>query len=395
MKINTLWRNEGVVELIDLGEDFFLTKFSVKEDYYHALTGVPLLNKSASETGFIELNTKVSTPFVSYVGGWVIIVKTVGRSRQRKADSKVGADRSWLRIEHQLSRIFEGLIKVVGVGQSPEGRHGKGKIDLRRDTSGKLIGQASDEVKKSKREEMSMNEEIRKRGNRRIVEEREDIQREWASGHGPKKRIGGKLRAKKSYKTWSQAFVDRDIGNELLAVWVKWKPPDIGMVKLNSDGSVDPLSKQASTGGVIRREDGNWIRGYMMNIGRVDAMTEELWGLRESLKLTRDLQLRNIQVEEYRDLLNVLGVSGVVHVFREMNICADRLALMGRNSPRGITLMEHLLHELIKFLEEDVTGLGKCHASSRGRILSGSLVKQLQFPTMKEIYQIYPYQSYL
>ncbi|KAK6929319.1 hypothetical protein RJ641_005524 [Dillenia turbinata] len=53
------------------------------------------------------------------------------------------------------------------------------------------------------------------------------------------------------------------------------------MVKLNSDGSVDPLSKQASIGGVIRREDGNWIRGYMMNIGRVDAMTEELPSLGE------------------------------------------------------------------------------------------------------------------
>ncbi|KAK6944178.1 protein of unknown function DUF4283 [Dillenia turbinata] len=34
---------DGAMELIDLGEGFFLTKFSTKADYYHALTGGPWL----------------------------------------------------------------------------------------------------------------------------------------------------------------------------------------------------------------------------------------------------------------------------------------------------------------------------------------------------------------
>lgn len=40
--------------------------------------------------------------------------------------------------------------------------------------------------------------------------------------------------------------------------WVSWKPPEDGLFKLNSDGSVNEQG-QAAAGGLLRNEMGAWI----------------------------------------------------------------------------------------------------------------------------------------
>lgn len=40
-KIDAIWANSGSVQLIDLGNEDFLAKFSASEDYEFALTGEP------------------------------------------------------------------------------------------------------------------------------------------------------------------------------------------------------------------------------------------------------------------------------------------------------------------------------------------------------------------
>jgi len=72
-------------------------------------------------------------------------------------------------------------------------------------------------------------------------------------------------------------------------ILVQWLPPPQGFFKLNSDGSLNHAAKNASAGGIIRDWEGNWVKGYTVNIDSTSIFAAELWGLREALKLCRDL----------------------------------------------------------------------------------------------------------
>ncbi|KAE8681196.1 hypothetical protein F3Y22_tig00111338pilonHSYRG00169 [Hibiscus syriacus] len=53
----------------------------------------------------------------------------------------------------------------------------------------------------------------------------------------------------------------------------------------------------AAAGGLIRDEEGNWIQGFMINIGKTTSTLAEVWGLRQGLLLAKEMGARNLVVE--------------------------------------------------------------------------------------------------
>ncbi|MCI88500.1 ribonuclease H protein, partial [Trifolium medium] len=50
-------------------------------------------------------------------------------------------------------------------------------------------------------------------------------------------------------------------------VYIGWKRPGEGWVKLNNDGACKNRGEIAGCGGLFRDSDGRWIKGYTKKIG--------------------------------------------------------------------------------------------------------------------------------
>lgn len=137
-------------------------------------------------------------------------------------------------------------------------------------------------------------------------------------------------------------------------ILVCWRKPPQGWFKLNSDRASLGNSRTAEGGGLIRDCQGNWVKGYMRNIGVATNITVEFWALRDDLILASQLGITQLLVEldakvvvdlvlsrkssnsPYSSLLNDCGFLlnrfqqvKVSHAFREANCCADSLAKGG------------------------------------------------------------------
>nr|ABD32321.2 Ribonuclease H [Medicago truncatula] len=70
------------------------------------------------------------------------------------------------------------------------------------------------------------------------------------------------------------------IGRKLKEIiYIGWKRPREGLIKLNSDGACKDMGVIAGCGGLFRDLDGRWIKGYTKKIGACDALHAEMWGL--------------------------------------------------------------------------------------------------------------------
>ena len=58
--------------------------------------------------------------------------------------------------------------------------------------------------------------------------------------------------------------------------WIKWERSPMGAYVINTDGSVLSDSGAASTGGLLKNNKGEWIRGFFINIGLTDSLNAEL-----------------------------------------------------------------------------------------------------------------------
>ena len=68
-------------------------------------------------------------------------------------------------------------------------------------------------------------------------------------------------------------------------IQVRWLKPPLSWYKLNSDGSSLGNPGRASGGGLIRNDKGEWIKGYVRNIGHTSSAAAELWPLHDGLRL--------------------------------------------------------------------------------------------------------------
>ncbi|KAK6923462.1 Ribonuclease H domain [Dillenia turbinata] len=99
-----------------------------------------------------------------------------------------------------------------------------------------------------------------------------------------------------------------------------------GVTYLQTHGTSTFLTtaQQSSDGGIRRREDGSWLSGYVINIGKADVLSAELWALREGLRLAKELQLTQIQMGILGEMRNLDStssshVNNFLHAYNELN----------------------------------------------------------------------------
>jgi hypothetical protein len=66
--------------------------------------------------------------------------------------------------------------------------------------------------------------------------------------------------------------------------WVGWKPPDVGWVKLITDGACKE-AYTAGCGGILHNNNGEWLGGFAKQIGICSAaFMADLWGVLVGLR---------------------------------------------------------------------------------------------------------------
>lgn len=64
---------------------------------------------------------------------------------------------------------------------------------------------------------------------------------------------------------------------------------------------------QASDGGLLRDSDDKWIKGFFRNFGITNSLAAELWGLRDELLLTLNLNIYKLIIEiDAKSVVNIL-----------------------------------------------------------------------------------------
>jgi len=164
-------------------------------------------------------------------------------------------------------------------------------------------------------------------------------------------------------------------------VFVGWKPPPNGWVKLNFDGSCKD-NGIAGCGGIIRGSDGEWLGGFAKRIGKCSAYMAELWGVYEGLRYIRRLGFQAIEVEVDSSLVvnilnsnkngSIMGSSVVAkicrllhmdcevvvcHSYRETNRCADALADLGCSLHTNICFYESCPTQFSHLVIADALGV--------------------------------------
>lgn len=167
----------------------------------------------------------------------------------------------------------------------------------------------------------------------------------------------------------------------VVSKWVGWTPPKGGWVKLNTDGARKGNSGMASAGGLIRDHRGCWILGFTVNIGITNNFNAKCWGLREGLRIARDLNIKKVvtemdseavinlmredqdHVDTWGTLLNdckaiaaSLEEVDYSHVLRDGNSCVDWLANYDQLMSWGTTILEQPLDGFVNLLQEDAGG---------------------------------------
>ncbi|KAJ0527599.1 putative ribonuclease H domain-containing protein [Helianthus annuus] len=162
---------------------------------------------------------------------------------------------------------------------------------------------------------------------------------------------------------------------------VYWDPPNSGWLKLNTDGSSLGNPGQSSYGGVVRNTHGEWVCGYVGNIGYNTSLAAEIWGIMMGLRFIRVMGLNNVVIEtDSQAALLLITVHGVdesdplssminsckndmaqlkcymVHVKRDKNRCADLMARLGRTQVEDFVVYDDPPANLIPLLNEDAAG---------------------------------------
>lgn len=66
---------------------------------------------------------------------------------------------------------------------------------------------------------------------------------------------------------------------------VPWQKPPKGWQKVNTNGAYHAATNLACCGGLIRDEDGVYLRSFSRKIGKYYVLQAELWGALDGLQL--------------------------------------------------------------------------------------------------------------
>lgn len=142
---------------------------------------------------------------------------------------------------------------------------------------------------------------------------------------------------------------------------VKWVSPPRGWCKLNSDG-MRTSDGQSGCVGVIRGDEGEWIRGFTCKLEDCNAFNAEIEGITIGLQICWELGLKKIVAESDASVVveainNMVYNSGcnwglekicellkrdwqieVQHTYREGNRASNKMAKLRMKQAQGMTV---------------------------------------------------------
>jgi len=165
-------------------------------------------------------------------------------------------------------------------------------------------------------------------------------------------------------------------------IQVRWIKPPLSWYKLNSDGSSLGNPGRVGGGGLIRDDKGDWIKGYVRNIGHNTSIDAELWAVRDGLGLCSALKLPTVIIEldaklivdllqkedghqncigalvsDCKSELGAIPMVQIQHCYQEVNKCADALARRGALLSQDFVVFLDPLVEVSLLLSLDSAGV--------------------------------------
>ncbi|KAK3219521.1 hypothetical protein Dsin_013491 [Dipteronia sinensis] len=162
---------------------------------------------------------------------------------------------------------------------------------------------------------------------------------------------------------------------------IAWNPPAQEWIKLNVDGSRNPVLGTIAAGGVIRDHRKKWLSGFALNKGTDSVNEAEVWGIFEGLKLVWKEGHKKVVVESdsqnvvllltktssinhpllsiiqaCKDMIACDWSCHILHAYRETNRVDDGLACLGHSLDLGITIFKGPPSQIIGVLEDDFKG---------------------------------------
>ena len=80
-------------------------------------------------------------------------------------------------------------------------------------------------------------------------------------------------------------------------IYIGWKHPHRKWIKLNCGGAYKGSMNIAECGYLFRDSDGQWLQGYIQNIGACDALHAKMWGMYTGMQMARRQGYTNLIVE--------------------------------------------------------------------------------------------------
>ncbi|PRQ50066.1 putative ribonuclease H-like domain-containing protein [Rosa chinensis] len=164
---------------------------------------------------------------------------------------------------------------------------------------------------------------------------------------------------------------------------ISWCKPGLGFFKLNVDGSRSS-NGMIGSGGVIRDAIGEWISGFMVNIGAGSVIQAETWGLYHGLQIASSLHINHLEVESdsaclvqllqsdaielhplgtilmnCKQLLNQFDACQIRHIHREGNMVADILAKESIHHSAGICTFTSPPALVVEAVLDDILGVAR------------------------------------
>ncbi|EOY15502.1 hypothetical protein QUC31_000569 [Theobroma cacao] len=161
--------------------------------------------------------------------------------------------------------------------------------------------------------------------------------------------------------------------------WCRWKKPEIGCIKLNTDGSVVP--ENAGFGGLLRDYKGDPLCAFVSKAPQDDIFLVELWAIWRGLVLASGLGIKVIWVEsdsmsvvrtinreqfhgakcsrclkQIWKLLTMFDNYRVTHSWRETNKAADHLSRMVLRESDAVLWPVDFPDSLNNIIQDDARG---------------------------------------
>ncbi|MCH80789.1 ribonuclease H protein [Trifolium medium] len=68
-------------------------------------------------------------------------------------------------------------------------------------------------------------------------------------------------------------------------IYIGWKRPLKGWIKLNCDGAYKKSVHLSGCGGPFLDFGGRWLKGYILKIGTCNALHSKMWGMFKRMKM--------------------------------------------------------------------------------------------------------------